>query len=126
MPGGPELHLVREPFQILAEVELLQVPRVRGDELDRVQGPRADRRLVLDRLDLVEGTSNPELVDRLLAGGVDFQTLQESGRFRHPSRFVDRLERLQTQLAEHRVDDQISVRADHRGPPPEPGPRTRM
>src|SRR5205807_8243301 len=102
MPGGPKLHLVREMLQSLAEVALLRVPCVRGDELDRVQGPRTDRRLVLDRVDLVEGTANPELVNRLLPCGVDFQALQEAGRFRHPSRFVDRLERLQTQLTEHR------------------------
>ena len=126
MPGGPKLHLVREMLQILAEVELLQVPCVRGDELDRVQGPRTDRRLVLNWLDLVEGTANPEFVNRLLPCGVDLQTLQEAGRFRHPSRFVDRLERLQTQLAEHREVDHVSVGADHRGPAPELGFRTRM
>src|SRR5256885_7823998 len=73
MPQRTEFHLVREALQILSEFELLQIPRVRGDELDRVQGPRADRRLVLDRLDLVESTTDPELVDRLLAGSVDFQ-----------------------------------------------------
>src|SRR5205809_327110 len=89
MPQRTEFHLVREALQILSEFELLQIPRVRGDELDRVQGPRADRRLVLNRLDLVESTADPELVDRLLTSGVDFQAFQEAGRLCHPACLVD-------------------------------------
>src|SRR5947208_6895900 len=126
MPQRTEFHLVREPLQILTEFELLQIPRVRGDELDRVQGPRADRRLVLNRLDLVEGAADPELVDRLLAGSVDFQAFQEAGRLGHPACLVDGLERIETQLAKHGEVDHVPVRADHRGPAPEFGLRARM
>src|SRR5712691_12558868 len=95
MPRRPELHFVRKAFQIVSEVELFQIPRIRGDELDWVQRPRAYRRLVLDRLDLLQGAANPEFVDRLLACGVDIKALQEARSIRHPSGLVERLDRLQ-------------------------------
>src|SRR6267143_2882427 len=124
MPRRSELHLVSEAFQVLPEFKLFQIPRVRRDELDWVQRSRTNRRLVLDRFNLVQGAANPPFVDRLLPGRVDFQALQETGRFRHSSRLVDRLEWFQTQLAEHCEVDHVSIRADHRGPAAELGFRT--
>src|SRR3990170_1770502 len=126
MPVRPEGHLAREGPEILAEFELLQIPRVGRDELDRVQGPRADRSLVLDRLLLPICLRLAEQLDRLRPGGLDLQALQGSGGVRHPTAFIDRLHGLEPQLPEELEVHHVPIGADHRGAAPELRLRRRM
>ena len=115
MPRRAEVHGGRELPEFFAELQLLEVPGVRGDELDRGVAAGTDRGLVREGLHLLEGAVRPQELDRLVSGRLDLEPLQLPRGIRHPPALVDGLHGIQAELAEEHEVDVVAVGADHRG-----------
>ena len=124
--GRVERHLVRELPEGLPVVELLQVPRLLGEELHGGPAPLADRGLVLDRLRLLEDPVGLEGQEDLRPRLLDGQARKGPCDLRHPALHVDRLHGVELELPEEADVHHVPVRADHRGAAPEVRVRLRM